>query len=135
MSKSMCKRRGGWDEMDGRESVVVLYEGRGGRHAGKEIKHYIANKTVCRRKVLFEDFLNYVESDTNVKGCKCCDICSKKCDCDQCTVDMSVLRRRKSRGWFTRLQERLGPGTRLVSLGLAIQLFLEEVQVPLAQLQ
>ena len=71
---------------DGRESVVVLYEGRGGRHAGKEIKHYIANKTVCRRKVLFADFLNYVESDTSVKGCKCCDICAKKCDCDQCTV-------------------------------------------------
>ena len=44
--------------------------------AGK-MSEYIINDTVCRRKFLFEEFINYHEKDIEVKGCECCDICSK----------------------------------------------------------
>lgn len=42
---------------DGEESVATIYAGRVGRYASKEMKKYINNSTVCRRRLLFQDFL------------------------------------------------------------------------------
>ena len=85
MSKSMCKRRGGWDEMGGNRWWYSM-KGEGEDMLGKKSNIILQTKLSVEEKFFFADFLNYVESDTSVKGCKCCDICAKKCDCDQCTV-------------------------------------------------
>ena len=47
-----------------------------------QIVEYESNSTLCRRRLLFKDFLNYSESDIQVAGCSCCDIlCEKTCQC------------------------------------------------------
>lgn len=53
---------------DGRASEAILYEGKGGRYVSKEIKQYIENVKVCRRKFLFSHFLEYDEKTIGVKG-------------------------------------------------------------------
>ena len=59
---------------DGQPSVAVLYQGKGGRNANNDVKHYVINSTVCRRRLLFQKFLMYSEKDITVSGCKCCDV-------------------------------------------------------------
>ncbi len=70
---------------DGELSVGVLYQGKGGRNASNKVKDYVSNTTVCRCRLLFQDFLMYSESDINVSGCKCCDVCEKSCSCALCS--------------------------------------------------
>ena len=68
---------------DNNASEAILHLGRGGRYVVKGMKQYIANDSVCRRKILFSDFLKYNDSAT-VIGCKCCDLCLESCDCNDC---------------------------------------------------
>ena len=70
---------------DGKSSVAVLYQGIGGRNATKTVKDYVSNTTVCRRRLLFQGFLMFSESDIHVSGCKCCDVCEKLCTCALCS--------------------------------------------------
>ena len=70
---------------DGEPSVAVLYQGKGGRNASNMVKTYVSNTANCRRRLLFQEFLIYSESDINVSGCKCCDICEKLCTCVLCS--------------------------------------------------
>ena len=70
---------------DGEPSVAVLYEGKGGRNASIKVKNYVSNTTICRRRLLFQEFLMYSESDINVSGCKCCNVCEKLCTCVLCS--------------------------------------------------
>ena len=41
------------------------------------MRNYVDNKTVCRRRLLFQKFLLYKEDSITVKGSECCDICGK----------------------------------------------------------
>lgn len=59
---------------DGESSGAVLHDGKGGRNASKKVKNVIANTIFCRRR---QDSLLYSESDIEVSGCKCCDVCAK----------------------------------------------------------
>ena len=70
---------------DGKPSVALLYQGKGGRNATNKVKDYVSNSTVCRRRLLFQEFLMYSESDISVNGCKCCDVCEKSCTCAWCS--------------------------------------------------
>ena len=54
------------------------------RHTISEtMKHYCINNTICRRKMLFKDFLFYTEGYQNL--CTCCDICFRFCKCLSCS--------------------------------------------------
>ena len=65
---------------DGEDAHAILYAGKRGRQESQDMKSYMLNKTHCRRRLLFGDFLSYSERDIHVKGSKCCDICAKDCD-------------------------------------------------------
>ena len=51
------------------------------RYATQEMIDYCTNKSICRRKILFQDFQ---ECFFTPCGCKCCNICQLFCDCGQC---------------------------------------------------
>lgn len=68
---------------DGLPSRAVLIYLKPGRHVGDEMKVYGANIISCRRELLFQQFLSYVQED--VKSlCLCCDICAVMCECEKC---------------------------------------------------
>ena len=69
---------------DGKTSIALLYQGKGGKWANRKMKEYVMNTIVCRRKLLFQDFLIYSQTHINVTGCNCCDICAQACICDIC---------------------------------------------------
>lgn len=64
---------------DGNPSEAILYRRKGLRQASLESLKYETNTTVCRRRLLFNDFIMYSESDVSVTGCACCDICHMQC--------------------------------------------------------
>ena len=49
----------------------------------KNMIQYAEQSLICRRDMLFGDFDMYKHSSFNF-GCKCCDICSLTCTCDDC---------------------------------------------------
>ena len=63
---------------DKERADAILYRGVGGTECPK-VKMYVANNTSCRRRMLFQDFMLFSESSVSVRGCKCCDVCSKVC--------------------------------------------------------
>ena len=67
----------GWSGRNGLPSQAVLYEGKGGKLASKKMKNYVSNETVCRRRLLFQEFLLYREASIKVDGVNCCDICGQ----------------------------------------------------------
>lgn len=71
---------------DGDSSMAMLYRGKGGKNATRNVKEYVSNSTMCRRRMLFQDFLMYSERDIKVSGCKCCDVCGNACTCSVCSV-------------------------------------------------
>lgn len=72
---------------DGQLAHAILLAGPGlKRHVGKEMKVYCDNIDACRRAKLFEDFEDYNHDPINV-GCKCCDICHRRCVCGCCVQD------------------------------------------------
>ncbi|SMN01270.1 ATP-dependent DNA helicase RecQ [uncultured Candidatus Thioglobus sp.] len=60
---------------DGEESVATIFSEKVGKHTSREMKEYLENSTVCRRRLLFQEFLSYSEKDITVREIKCCDIC------------------------------------------------------------
>ena len=60
---------------DGENATATIFEGRVGRHTSREMKNYLDNSTICRRRLLFQEFLSYSEKDITVTGINCCDIC------------------------------------------------------------
>lgn len=69
---------------DGLLSTATLFHHIGRRVAIDDcMKSYIENTSVCRRDFLFQDFDKYKHSDFGTK-CSCCDICTLKCECDNC---------------------------------------------------
>ena len=49
------------------------------------MRSYYENQKSCRRRKLCEPFITY-EHIEQVK-CKCCDICSLSCECNDCTLN------------------------------------------------
>ena len=68
--------------------AVLLHSPKLLRNCSDQMKEYVRNTTTCRRNKLFADFENYSHSEVN-DGCKCCDICMKKCKCGKCLDNMS----------------------------------------------
>lgn len=68
---------------DGSQAKAILYFRNTGKKATKGVKEYVVNTSVCRRYLLFKDFIfcNYKEA---VIPCCCCDLCTPMCNCLQC---------------------------------------------------
>ena len=50
---------------------------------------YVSNKVVCRRILLYQDFLGFESSDLSSHGhCKCCDVCVNVCKCPTCMSNL-----------------------------------------------
>lgn len=60
---------------DGYPATAILYRKKGGRFSNKKVKDYAENESVCRRKLLFQDFIRFSQDDIHVKGSVCCDLC------------------------------------------------------------
>lgn len=60
---------------DGEASQAILYQGKQTSYATITVKNYADNTSLCRRRLLFRDFLLYCEDDIHVTGSKCCDVC------------------------------------------------------------
>lgn len=70
---------------DGRQSETILYVRSAGKHATKDMKQYVENSSMCRRLLLYKNFLFNKEKQSRiVKPCKCCDLCRPLCNCDEC---------------------------------------------------
>ena len=72
---------------DGKDAEAVLYKGKIGHHANASMKMYASNTTYCRRKTLFQGFLEFNERNLGqIDQCKCCDICANSCKCSKCSA-------------------------------------------------
>lgn len=70
---------------NGGQSEAILYVRKAGKHTSKEMKQYIGNSSVCRRVLLYKNFLfNREKQGRIVQPCKCCDLCIPLCNCDNC---------------------------------------------------
>ena len=76
--------RAGRDEKT--EATAILYPtARGMQHVNNCMKAYINNCSICRRTLLFKDFLlSHNQSDSSLSPCKCCDICACNSNCNEC---------------------------------------------------
>ena len=61
---------------DGHPAVALLYYRNPGKHVEKHMKLYDENCTVCRRHLLFKQFLFYTQQNT-ITGCTCCEYVQK----------------------------------------------------------
>jgi len=50
----------------------------------KTVKEYAENKSVCRRSLLYRDFL--FSGREKIISCKCCDLCMPMCNCSECKI-------------------------------------------------
>ena len=73
--------RAGCDGLSACALLVVKKSGR--RQIEKNMLNYCENDTVCRRDFLLRDFDNYVHAVIGTE-CMCCDVCAKKCTCNEC---------------------------------------------------
>ena len=69
---------------NGKPSVGMLYIKGNTKHVTPYMKSYIENNSLCRRNLLFKNYLMYSEK-SDLYGCQCCDICCKTCVCVKCT--------------------------------------------------
>ena len=60
---------------DGEYAEAILYEGKVSKNCTKIMKNYVSNSNICRRKLIFNNFLCYYERDMCITNCKCCDMC------------------------------------------------------------
>ena len=60
---------------DGEASQAILYQGKHTAYTTLKVKNYADNTSLCRRRLLFRDFLLYCEDYIHVIGSKCCDVC------------------------------------------------------------
>lgn len=71
--------RAGRDQLQSK--AILLYKS--SKYVGKEMKAYGENTTICRRTLLFQNFLCYHDQVIEPM-CLCCDICAIMCECDKC---------------------------------------------------
>ena len=69
---------------DNKPSVALMLYGTNlMRNTTKNLITYCKRNDFCRRDFLFADFECYKPG--TVKGCHCCDVCTKSCVCSKCT--------------------------------------------------
>lgn len=69
---------------DGKPSLALLVKlPAGKRKVSNNMKDYVKNSEICRRKVLFSDIDDHVHKEKHPK-CLCCDICERTCECKNC---------------------------------------------------
>ena len=70
---------------DGKPSKAILIN-RLSAYASRTMKDYASNISECRRRLLFQSFLEASEgiAAETPMFCKCCDVCSHSCHCMQC---------------------------------------------------
>ena len=68
---------------DGTQSEAILYYRKAGKNTSKCMKEYGVNESVCRRSLLYNNFLFSVP-EYDIPPCHCCDICSVLCTCASC---------------------------------------------------
>jgi len=73
---------------NGSLSEAILFYKKAGKHISKSMKRYGESSSVCRRKMMFQDFLfsNAQHDAPTLKACRCCDICAPLCNCSSCTI-------------------------------------------------
>lgn len=64
---------------------TIMYHKSDKVHTAKVMIDYCENTTNCRRHELFNDFDDYESLLLPESACKCCDICSDQCRCNDCT--------------------------------------------------
>ena len=73
---------------DGLLSYALVVHGSGDlnkKYTSEQMIQYCANEeSVCRRKLLFEDFADFTSKGSACEGCKCCDVCLIECKCGNC---------------------------------------------------
>ena len=71
--------RGGRDRSHA--MAILLFNGQQCRGIDNDMSEYIINKETCRRKVILKAYNTTVKE--SILAHLCCDICDKKCTCDQ----------------------------------------------------
>ncbi len=51
---------------DGEDAIATIFAEPVGKHTSKEMKIYLSNSTVCRRRLSFQDFQKFCERDITV---------------------------------------------------------------------
>ena len=73
---------------DGHPAIARLLYGHESRYVTEDMKSYGLNSLVCRKQILYNNFLFSTSTCTlgSKKGklCLCCDVCSCNCQCDSC---------------------------------------------------
>ena len=72
---------------NGCPAEAILYHKVVGKKITTAAKNYGENQTMCRRALLFKDFL--FSETTQVLACKCCDICKPLCNCVECNNSLN----------------------------------------------
>lgn len=67
---------------DGEASCALLICAKRNHHVEQQMRSYYENQDSCRRLKLFQPFIMYEHQEC--AKCKCCDICSISCDCNDC---------------------------------------------------
>lgn len=78
---------------DGCQSDGILYANskKVGKQISKEMETYIKNVSLCRRSMLYENFLFNKEKEWKlIKPCRCCDLCSLLCNCHDCMLKTAM---------------------------------------------
>ena len=64
---------------------TIMYHFSDKVHTAKAMIKYCENVSNCRRHELFNDFDGYESLMLPTSACLCCDVCNKKCECDDCS--------------------------------------------------
>lgn len=70
---------------------LLLHNKRDRRTSSDEMVAYANNTTVCRRKLLFQDFDGCDDVDYPCSPCRCCDVRSCTCECHLCACGKSCI--------------------------------------------
>ena len=68
---------------NGSQAEAILYNRNTTRKTLKVAQEYVDNQSLCRRYLLFKDFL-YSDHKETVTPCQCCDLCTPMCSCSKC---------------------------------------------------
>ena len=73
---------------NGQPAEAILYSRNSSNKVSKPMKDYAENTTLCRRYLLFKDFL-YSNQKEDITACQCCDLCTPMCTCLKCICGVS----------------------------------------------
>ena len=68
---------------NGQPAEAILYAKNSCKKISEAVQEYADNDTLCRRYLLFKDFL-YTDNKKHISACQCCDLCTPLCTCVHC---------------------------------------------------